>query len=181
MSLIKVQFGCGGNRLDGWQNYDMEVDITKTLPFFDDSVDYIFCEHCIEHVTQREGFNFMQECFRILKAGATLRLATPDIAKMAQEETENYRKFIKGNGWGDGNPGCGFRAILFQHGHQNVYSKETMTSTLYAVGFRYIKYCDPGESEKADLQNLESHWRVIGKEFNNLETLCVEASKPNVP
>lgn len=48
--MRKIQFGCGGNKLDGWENYDRDVNISKPLPFEDNSIRFIFAEHVLEHV-----------------------------------------------------------------------------------------------------------------------------------
>jgi len=176
-TLNKLQFGCGSNYILGWNNMDIEVDITKPLPFANNSADYIFSEHCIEHVTLQEGYSFIAECLRILKPNGKIRLATPDIENIAYNETESYRIFQKQHGWADGNKGCGLRSIIFNHGHQYVYSKQAMAAVLHGVGFNDITFTEVGQSTDTNLQNLEHHGKVIGEEFNTLETFCIEARK----
>jgi len=68
--MRKIQFGCGGNRLNGWENYDYEIDISKPLPFNNDSVDAILAEHVLEHINIHQAWNFIEECYRILKKDA---------------------------------------------------------------------------------------------------------------
>jgi predicted SAM-dependent methyltransferase len=82
---VKLQFGCGGNRLEGWQNYDSEIDIAKPpLPFRDAYADFIFAEHVLEHVPLQEAIRFLRDCHRILKPGGTIRLAVPSIVRIRQ-------------------------------------------------------------------------------------------------
>lgn len=184
--MKKLNCGCGGNKLSGWLNTDydaavrpeMVLDISKKLPFNDGEFDFIFNEHVIEHISQKEGYNFMKECLRILVPGGVLRIATPDIERIAYFETDNYRLFQKHRGWGDGTKGCGLKAIIFNHGHQYVYSKTAMDSMLYGVGFTNIKFHDVGQSDHPELRGVEGHHGAIGDEFNRLETFCVEAQKP---
>jgi len=40
--MRKLNLGCGGNILDGWENHDMDLDITKPLPYDGNSIDFIF-------------------------------------------------------------------------------------------------------------------------------------------
>ncbi len=57
----KLHVGCGNNRLPGWLNYDKGVDIRRPLPFPDDSMDFVFAEHVVEHITAREAWRFLRE------------------------------------------------------------------------------------------------------------------------
>ena len=175
--MIKINLGAGSNKLDGWQNYDIDMDITKPLPFEDNSVDFIMNEHVLEHITQQEGYNFMKECFRILKPKGVMRTATPSISKLHLLEDDNYRKFIKNHGWGDGNKGCGLKSIIFNFGHKCVYNEQMIYCMLQSVGFN-PEITQVWESKFPELKNLEMHGYVISHHFNNIETMCVDAQKP---
>jgi len=78
---VKVQFGCGDNYLSGFLNTDlfgrMPVDITKKLPFADDSIDLLYSNHVVEHVYSREFKKFLKESHRVLKKGGSHIIATP--------------------------------------------------------------------------------------------------------
>ena len=58
--MKKIQFGSGGKDcfIDGWENYDIDIDIRKPLPFENNSVDFVMAEHLIEHVTQHDAYLF---------------------------------------------------------------------------------------------------------------------------
>ena len=78
----KLHFGCGGNIIAGWANLDAEPkrgaigwDLTKTLPVADHSVDFIFAEHFIEHVTWPAAQRLLADCARFLAPGGVLRLS----------------------------------------------------------------------------------------------------------
>ena len=57
-SVKKLHIGCGSNILDGWLNSDyypplasvLHLDATKRFPFEDNTFDYVFSEHVIEHI-----------------------------------------------------------------------------------------------------------------------------------
>jgi len=182
--MKKLNIGCGANILSGWENYDLYpfnghvkfIDITNPLPFEDDSVDFIHSEHVQEHISTQEGYNFFKEAKRILKKNGVIRTLTPSLVQIANGETEEYRNFIRAHGWGDGQPGCGVRAILFEHGHQCLYTEESLTAILNSLGFKAEK-ADIYTSAFEELNNISGHSAAISDAFNKLETFCVEAIK----
>ncbi len=108
-SSIKLHVGCGPRVLKGWINIDIRYEpydeylqyYTDTyypeeirggtedflglnvcevgLPFPDSSVDLIFDEDFIEHLSQKEQILFLAESFRVLKRGAVHRISTPNL------------------------------------------------------------------------------------------------------
>src|SRR3954451_18626949 len=77
----KLQIGCGDNLHDGWLNADLfprsasviHLDATALFPFGDESFDYVFSEHMIEHVPYEQGLRMLSECHRVLKRGGKIR------------------------------------------------------------------------------------------------------------
>jgi len=59
--------------MSGWLNSDIEpklkgilyLDATQDFPIEDNSFDYIFSEHMIEHITYNDAKRMISECFRI--------------------------------------------------------------------------------------------------------------------
>lgn len=90
-SVRKLQIGAGKNPLPGWLNTDLEpvspaimqLNATEPFPFADEVFDYVFSEHMIEHIPYRGALTMLGECFRILKPGGRIRIATPDITQIA--------------------------------------------------------------------------------------------------
>jgi SAM-dependent methyltransferase len=84
----KLHVGCGPMRLKGWINSDMEpdiangviyLDVTEPLPFPDGSLQYVYSEHVLEHVTLETTFAHFVECYRALRPGGVIRIAMPDL------------------------------------------------------------------------------------------------------
>ncbi|MFV9631580.1 MAG: class I SAM-dependent methyltransferase [Methanosarcinales archaeon] len=65
-------------------------DVSKKLPFDNESIDYIYSSHLIEHLNKEVGEKLLQECFRVLKKGGLFRLIIPDLELFAN----NYIKEI---------------------------------------------------------------------------------------
>lgn len=181
--MRKVQLGCGGMALDGWENYDLDVDIRKPLPFPDGSVDRIFAEHALEHVTHREAWSFLEECWRALRPGGGVRLAIPDVHRIwrhCHERRGAWRAYLeavrRGSG-GDGSVKSAVRAAVFEHGHQAAWTAELLWVFLKAAGFE-ASIWEPGESSCLHFQGVEQHGKAVGEEVARLETSAVEGWKP---
>ena len=82
--MKKVNLGCGKDILDGWVNidkhdYGQEIvrDITRGLPFDDNSIDEVYSSHCLEHI-EREDVPFVwEEIYRVLKKGGIFTFVVP--------------------------------------------------------------------------------------------------------
>ena len=97
-----VNLGCGQRALPGFVNVDAGSgpgvdcvwDCRKSLPFADDSVRGIFCEHFFEHLHyQDEAPALLRECRRVLQPGGVLRLIVPDAGRYLSA-------YVRG-GWDD--------------------------------------------------------------------------------
>jgi predicted SAM-dependent methyltransferase len=146
---VKINLGCGSNRIPGWSNHDSDVDVTKPLPWKDGTVDFILIEHCLEHVNGADGYKFMEEALRILRPGGTLRICVPVLARLDRAHA---------------------RDIITGHGHQMVYNLGNMIDMLLIAGFDSVSEVLPNKA-------IEGHWKVIGEDKDHKETLRVEAKK----
>ena len=78
---LKLNLGCGDDIRSGFKNVDltspskrvMAYDLNQLpLPFGDDSVDYIHCEHMLSYLD--EPADFLHDLHRICKSGARIKL-----------------------------------------------------------------------------------------------------------
>jgi len=161
--MIKVQFGCGPHELEGWDNRDINTDIRLPLPFKDRSVDFIFAEHVIEHVTSREAFRFLIECHRILKRSGVMRLVFPDILKLANSSDDIPNRWKRIND------------VIQGWGHCSVWSHEIGRTMLNAAGFDWVYSEDYSKSRFPELNNIERHH--LSSSLATLESTILEATK----
>lgn len=172
---MKVNFGCGSNKLPGWNNHDMEVDISKRLPYSNDSVNFIFAEHVLEHVTIHEAFGFLEECQRILVKGGVVKIIVPCILKITRGD-DDYLKFVKDHQWSDGSYKGAIKSLIFNHGHLTMWDSLLLCKVMDSVGLS-SEQTSLNYSRYSELRNLTGHDKVIGDRFNNLESICVEGVK----
>ncbi len=176
---LYIQLGCGKNRLQGWMNLDMPVfDITRPLPWNDQSVDALFLEHVIEHIPTNQAYAFMKEAWRTLKPGGILRLTFPDLLRISRESTPEYIRFLQAHGWGNGTPGSALESIITNHGHKAIWTRDTMLATLRSIGFEASEQ-RIGESPYPHIRHLDQRNHLLGPVIYRLETTCIEAVKPD--
>ena len=149
---MNIQFCCGHNKLDGWVNHDSEVDITQRLPYDDNTVDFILIEHGLEHVNCAQGLQFLDEAYRILSPRGTIRVCVPTLEKIDGDMSHSHA-----------------RDLCLGHGHQNLFSELTLMQMLWCAAFRNIT--------RTGRKDCDSHWKTIGREKDDLETLRMEAVK----
>lgn len=98
---IKLDIACGQRKQEGYIGIDIAkakgVDIVHDLlkfpwPIKTDSVEEAFCSHFFEHVPGPLRMPFMDECYRILKAGAKLQIICPYYAssRAVQDPTHTW-------------------------------------------------------------------------------------------
>jgi predicted SAM-dependent methyltransferase len=193
----KLHIGASCCLLPGWLNTDfildspavVYLDATRPFPFADDVFDYVTCEHMIEHIDYAGAEVMLRECFRVLKPGGKIRLATPDLQVLAglcaseKSPAQNaYINFVAQRSLPEVKD-CqavfvvnnAFRAW----GHQFIYDPQTLRHSLTHHGFENLTDYKPGVSDDPNLRGLEAHGRNIGNEaINQFETFVLEARVP---
>jgi len=175
---MRLNFGCGKNKLDGWKNYDSEVDIRKPLPFDDGVAEYVFAEHVVEHVTSPEAFGFFEESFRVLEEGGSIRITVPCVTQALERSTPEYCNWVFRKGWSK-SPLMrdAIRPLIVGHGHQSLWTRELLETCLTVAGFSRILHFEARQSSEPTLLFVEGHGRVIGHVFNEIESISVEGTK----
>jgi len=191
-----LQIGTSKNVLRGWFNTDIYLrrsvsylDARRPFPFPDETFECIFTEHQIEHISYSDAKKMLRECYRVLKKGGRIRIATPDLTTTARLALEpltkaqnEYVRFI-----GDwvfpeiqpAEPAFAVNQMFYGYGHKFIYDYTTLKRFLLECGFANPVRCDVGESEVPALRGIESHGELLGDEnIMRFETLVVEAVRP---
>ena len=78
---MKLNLGCGNEKIDGYINYDKDdIDLNKKLTFKDNSVDEIRVFHVLEHLIN--PYDTLMEFYRILKVNGILLIKLPQFASL---------------------------------------------------------------------------------------------------
>lgn len=201
--IKKLQIGCGFNMAEGWLNTDIYpvnrqiayLDASEIFPFESSSFHYVYSEHVFEHLKFNIANNYLKESFRILKKGGKIRIAMPNIhflmeiiknpnldihkkyiartinnvlpeikKQFKNKSPEQLAVFVVNNFFRDWD-------------HEIIYDFKTISLMLEEYGFSKIKQVNIGESNDILLENMEKHGTRIPPEFNELETMVIEAVK----
>jgi SAM-dependent methyltransferase len=66
------------------------VDLTKPLPFADNSVTAVFSSHVFEHLFPDEIRNLVREIHRVLATGGVCRVVVPDLDKLVSAYSSDF-------------------------------------------------------------------------------------------
>ena len=142
---VCLHLGCGPRHLPGWINIDLFptipmpdvlLDVEHPLMLKEGSVDYIFTEDLIEHLSLAGAKSLVRECARVLKPGGVLRIGTPDLQSFIRaylDQSQGDLAFYKDC--------CGvetfaemFNAGMRAWGHTFIYDEETLSRILKSNG-----------------------------------------------
>lgn len=168
---VMLNVGCGTDYKEGWINIDnnsdsniekidLNWDLCNPLPFDDDSVDFIFNEHFIEHLTVEEGQVAVRDFMRVLKPKGVLRIATPDLDVTVKNYTSlpiSKDQTIKRYNLGFIKTKAERINVGFRWwGHKWLYNWEELDRRLKEAGCKNIQRVKLNDSMHTELKNLET-------------------------
>ena len=191
--MIKLHLGCGRNLLEGWINTDFNtskfqgsdfLDVTEKFPYDDNSVDYIFFEHMIEHINYQDGKFMIEESFRVLKSGGKIRISTPDLKFLINlyidDKTDLQKRYIDYS-FGKYNLNGNSDTFVINNfhrdwGHIFIYDEKTLKGLFESIGFFDLKCYGLMESDDEELRGIEYIIRQPDG-FVQLESFTLEGTK----
>ncbi|MFI8455233.1 class I SAM-dependent methyltransferase [Kitasatospora sp. NPDC085464] len=167
-------------RVDG-DRWFLRLDISEPLPFADASVDWVYAEHLIEHVTMPVAVGWLREARRVLRPGGVLRLTTPDLARYlvgyatGDGFLAKHRRRLTTLGFGPpmpARPAFLVNQIFRHYGHQWIYDLDELRHVLALAGFapERIRPCAYRQGARPDVADLDTAFRTD-------ETIYVEADR----
>lgn len=169
-SPLRIELGSNWKR-DGWLVTNMSwrarlyMDATAEWPVEPGTVDLVFADNMIEHVTLGQARDLLLQAHRALRPGGTIRLSTPDIAMAARlylGEDEEKAAAVMGlqrrRGLVAEHSVDLLRVPFTEFGHHAgyLYDEESLAAELKRAGFHAVRRCETGESTHPDLQGLEN-------------------------
>lgn len=137
-------------------------DLSFGIPFETCSADHIYTSHFLEHMFKDEARQLIQEAYRVLRPGGTIRVCVPDLARVISMYEAGAREEALSFCFPSARPNYLGR-------HNYAYDFEMLSTLLCSVGFERIVRCDFGKGATPDIELLD---------ITPDTTLYVEAVKP---
>lgn len=147
---MKLNLGCGSNKLEGAINVDMsdevnpdmKFDIRQKFPLENKSVDEIYLFHTIEHIEKKYHNTLFIEINRVLKDQGILLISYPEFPKILQNWLDNKlgkRDFWEATIYG--------RQLYPSDYHVAAIDKTYITLKLVQFGFSIEKFFPEKDEE----------------------------------
>lgn len=180
------------NYSTSWPKSLRLVDCRKKLPFKDQTADFIYTSHFIEHLPRYRTIELLRECKRILRTNGILRIGVPDVKLLSEKYVNGDKDFFMlfekmtnqvdklesladlfvqhfygHDCWSKPNIIQKFQR-LFIRGHLWMYDYDSLSAVLREAGFLVIKHCQAGQGRTPDIEHLDIH---------KISSLFIEAFK----
>lgn len=188
-----TQFGCGLCAPKQWLNFDSSPalplqklpiigklipsgpygrfpqnvrygDIVKGLPIPEESVEFLYCSHVLEHLTLNELRQALKHCYQYLQPGGIFRLVLPDLEFMVKNyihstSSEAALEFMRITWLGKENRQRNLVAFLKEwvSGGQHLWmwDYKSLSIELENVGFKDIRRAYIGDSGISAFSEVE--------------------------
>jgi len=155
-------------------------NLTKGLPAENDSLEFVYHSHFLEHLTYRNGLNILGEIYAALKIGGRHRLVVPDLEVYCRAYLDTKNKFLFDYQSTETaiqseiyeTRGSIFISQFYEHGHKMGWDFDTLSLALKKIGFKNIRRTECRESDFPDIHKLE-----ICDSFRVAESMFVECEK----
>jgi len=170
-----------------WKVRPVVHDLSKPLPFQDNSFSAVYASHVLEHLYRSRALALLSECKRVLKPGGTLRLVVPDLHVLVVEYLASKNNGGSRTAADDLNEKMAFRAsapltgnalLKFYHlwkdfhSHKWMYDAESLIGYLEAAGFHEVAQMEICRSAIPGIEEVERPDRVL-----NGAGVCIEGKK----
>lgn len=160
---MRLHLGCGGFPIPSWVNLDFEAfpgvvrcDLSKGLPASIQplSVQAIFSEHFLEHLTRDQAVTLLKSCYEALRPGGVIRVVVPDLRALAE-------RYVNGKLYDDGPEGWAPKTLarmmnegMRSWGHQFMYDGPELVEVLREAGFGEVLQVSKNFSIRPDMVGI---------------------------
>lgn len=103
MNLLNL--GCGDRIHPDWTNVNftsnspniISYDLTQGIPFRGSTFAVVYHSHLLEHFSRPQATRFLQDCYRVLRPQGILRIAVPDLEKIARSYIYSLEQALSGS------------------------------------------------------------------------------------
>ncbi len=107
--MRRVDLGCGIKPRKGWLNLDWNIptfivnetsatiswEAPNEIPFPENSIDFVYTSHFLEHLHHQDAVSTLSECFRVLKPEGILSIVLPNAGELIRAYTNNDSKTLE--------------------------------------------------------------------------------------
>lgn len=140
---IRLNIGAGGHSDPRYTNIDIKDGADgRKLPYEDGTVEEVYSSHLLEHFKPNEVDALLAEWVRVLRPFGTLRIAVPDIKKLAAK-VANVDEDCGPNGYRDLEMMiCGAHSDATDK-HASIFTEAKLTQTMNRAGIGFVRKFDP--------------------------------------
>jgi predicted SAM-dependent methyltransferase len=178
-SEIFVELGAGDRKGEGgWvtiditKNCDIFWDLSRGLPFPDESITKLYSSHFFEHLSFKEGQQLFDECRRVLVPGGTFSICVPNARvyieaylksdSLDESQFFGYRPAYNHTTKIDY---VNYTAYMDGH-HKYMFDEENLIHILKSKGFSnvHLRHFDPGlDLKERDFESIYAEAEKSGK------------------
>lgn len=125
-------------------------DLAYGIPFADGSADFVYSSHFLEHLYRADAQRLLQESFRVLKPGGTIRVSVPDLEYAVSLYHAGKRREMLGNYFFVEDDDSHYAR------HKYMYDFTLLSEALAEAGFREIRRCAYRQGGTPDLEQLDN-------------------------
>ena len=157
------------------------INLLKGIPLDDETVDFIYCSHFVEHLTHKDVIKLLKDCYRILKPGGWIRVICPDLRIITSKYLEGNTEYVLFKSKKSDLSHAFIKSLLLSANrsfleriffssnlHCCMYDYNSLSSLLSKCGFACIEKRQYKEGITPDINQLDSRPE---------ESLFVEAQK----
>jgi predicted SAM-dependent methyltransferase len=152
-TAIRLHLGCADNYLPGWLNVDLFRpgrrldlfwDLRRPLPVPADSVQVVFTEHLLEHLSGSQALQVVRDCARVLSSEGVLRVGVPDLGRYIRSYA-GEDPLIDEVRPGRPTKALAFCEVFYRFGHRSMYDFDTLRALCLEAGFADVEPSRFGE------------------------------------
>ena len=156
-------------------------DITRKLLSPKNEAQNIFCSHVLEHLSNDEMKNALNNIYQMLKPNGCFRLIVPNLENRVKKyiDDKDANNFIEKLGMGQKNINNNIfskiKSLFGNTKHLWMYDYDSLSLELRKVGFINIRNCNFGDSQIEVFSEIEEKNRFI--DDNGMPEICIECTK----
>ena len=125
-------------------------DLSYGIPFQDNTVDFVYSSHFLEHLPRRDGQKLLLEAYRVLKKGGKIRICVPDLLYAISLYNNGEKEKMLENYFFIDDQESHFAR------HKYMYDFELLQSSLSQAGFVKVRRFFYREGSVPDLDILDN-------------------------